>query len=117
MIIAPSPFIKQNCSRCKQEFEIPQRVATPKAMCRECMHFIKDLNLLEKRLLEEEFSIEQTDKEIVVQINALLLQEDSEQNITADREALLSALIERLILDQDRRKKILRDLLKLQKKK
>ena len=76
---------------------------------------MKEINLLERQLVQNEFSLEQSDMKIAQQIHALLLRE--QEDISMENEELLTSLTEKLIYDEKRRKKILKQIISLQKKK
>ncbi len=75
----------------------------------------KPLSQLQKRLIAEGFSLEQEDEKLARQINELLNREES--GVSEPDEELVSALVEKLLKDEKRRKTLLRAVLKLQRKK
>ena len=104
------------CSRCGKTFEASGKPVPGTTMyCRDCFGLVRRINLLQKKLIEQDFSLEQEDDHIARQINELLIRESS--GISDKDEELLTALTERIIKDEGRRKRILTQLGKLQKKK
>lgn len=83
--------------------------------CKECTQLVMNLNQLERQLVAQEFSIEQEDEKIARQMNDLLAKESS--GIQEKNEELLTALAEKILKDETRRKRILKEIRKLQKKK
>lgn len=71
--------------------------------------------MLQAKLVKEELSLEQSDEQIAQQINALLVKESIE--VSKENEDLLNSLIEKLVDDEKRRKKLVRQLRKLQNQK
>lgn len=109
-------FTPHKCPRCGRTFEAPGNPVPGMIMyCKECTELIMKLNQMERRLLAEDFSLEQEDEKIARQINDQLIKESgfilkSEQEVTP-------ALLEKLIKDEKRRRKILKHILKLQREK
>ena len=107
-------FSPHKCPRCKKTFEAPGNPVPGMIMyCKSCTELVRKLNQMEKQLLVDEFSLEQEDEKIVRQINNQLTKEvgfilKSEHDVT-------SALVERLIKDEKKRRKILKQILKLQR--
>lgn len=111
------PFIQINkykCPRCGKEYEDSERGHFPGKPCKECTQRLFRVRDLERQLLAQEFSTEQEDEKIVRQINDLLIKESHEIN-QQDEEAL-NVLTQRLFQDEKRRKKIVKEIMKLQKK-
>jgi len=76
---------------------------------------MKTVSMLQAKLVKEELSLEQSDEQIAQQINALLVKESIE--VSKENEDLLNSLIEKLVDDEKRRKKLVRQLRKLQNQK
>ena len=106
---------KYRCPKCGKEYEDSARGHFPGKPCKECTQLMMKLTQLERQLIAEEFSIEQEDEKIARQINDLLVKESS--GISENDERLLTALTERMLTDEKRRKKIIKQILSLQKKK
>jgi hypothetical protein len=109
---------KFRCPKCGKEFEDSVRGHFPGKPCKECTNKIikiRNLNRIEKQLLAQEFFAEQEDEKIVRQINDLLIKESSE--FSENDEQLLTSLAERLLKDENRSKRIAKEILKLQKEK
>ncbi len=104
------------CSRCGNKFEnhFPQKENRP-IYCRQCIGLMKTVSMLQAKLVKEELSLEQSDEQIAQQINALLVKESIE--VSKENEDLLNSLIEKLVDDEKRRKKLVRQLRKLQNQK
>ena len=110
-------IVSAKCPRCGKDFEASERVYIPgKSMCRECMTLVMKLNQLERQLLSEEFSIEKTDEELARKINDVLIGEEP-SGFPELNEQLLESLIERMLVDEKRRRKLLKEVRKLQKRK
>jgi len=106
---------KYKCPKCGNEYEDSSRSHFPGKPCKECTELIMKLTRLERRLIAENFSIEQEDEKIARQINDLLIKE---QPGTSEKdEKLLTALTEKMLKDEKRKKKILKHILKLQREK
>ncbi len=106
---------KYRCPKCGKEYEDSVRGHFPGKPCKECTQLMMKVNQLERQLIAEEFSIEQEDEKVIRQINNLIVKEGTD--ITLIDENLISGLGVRLLKDEKRRKKIIKELLKLQKKK
>lgn len=116
MVMREMTFAPHKCPRCGKTFEAPGKPVPGMTMyCKQCTELLMKINQLERQLLAQEFSIEQEDKRIAEQINAILVKESS--GISEKDEELLAALTERLISDEKRRQKILEEIRKLQKEK
>jgi len=104
------------CSRCNNKFEnhFPQKADRP-IYCKNCIQLIKAVSTVQAKLLREELSLEQSDEQIAQQINALLVKESIE--VSKENEDLLNSLVEKLVDDEKRRKKLVRQLRKLQNRK
>ncbi len=100
--------IGAKCPRCNATFGGVQGM-----YCKSCTEIIRQVKRLEQQLIVEEFSIEQEDEKIARQINDILTKENSSKN----DEELLTALTEKLLKDEKRRRKIIKEILKLQRKK
>ncbi len=124
----PTIEIKQyRCPRCGKMYEDSARGNFPHPVrllgfigvsgkpCKECTELIIRLGKLERQLIAQDFSLEQEDEKIVRQINALLVKESS--GVSEQDEGLLTALAERMLQDEKRRKRIIKQILKLQKRK
>ena len=110
-------IVSAKCPRCGKDFEASERSHIPgKSMCRECTALVIKLNQLERQLLSEEFSIEKTDEELARQINDILIKEGPSGFPEVD-EQLLNSLLERMLADEKRRKRLLKEIRKLQKRK
>ncbi|GEM_PF-2339387 len=106
----------QKCSRCGKPFQsIVTQIKGRPLYCKPCITLMGTLSQMERKLLAEGFSIEQEDEKIVRQMNELLAKESS--GIFERDEELLTALAQRMLQDEKRRKKILKQILTLQKKK
>ena len=103
------------CPKCGKTFEDSVRGYVPGKLCRDCLRIAMQINQYERQLLEEDFSIEQTDEKITLQIRQLLFREGAVP--TEEGEKLLTGLTEKLLKDDKRRKKIIKEILKLQRKK
>jgi NAD-dependent SIR2 family protein deacetylase len=103
------------CPKCHKKYEDSERGHFPGKPCRECGERIVKTIALERRLLAEEFSIEKEDEQVAKQINEVLVRESS--GVAEKDEQLLNDLIERLIKDEKRRKKLLKEIRSLQKEK
>ena len=106
---------KYKCPKCGKEYEDSARGHFPGKPCRECTQLYIRIGELERKLIAENFSVEQEDDKIAKQINDLLVKESS--GISENDEKLLTDLTERMLNDEKRRKKIIKQILKLQKKK
>ncbi len=73
------------------------------------------VNQLQRQLVAQDFSLEQEDEIIARQINDILTKEHS--GIAEEDEALLSGLTEKLLQDEKRKKKIVKQIRALQKEK
>ena len=73
------------------------------------------LNQMERRLLAEDFSLEQEDEKIARQINDQLIKES--RFIVKSEQEVTPALLEKLIKDEKRRRKVLKHILQLQREK
>lgn len=71
---------------------------------------MRKVDELEAALLRQKFSIDREDAEITAQINAILAKKRSKPD-----EEIMNALVERLLADEARRAKILKELKRLQK--
>jgi len=112
-------FRKVKCPRCKKTFEAPgQSVFVPKVkgrgmMCKGCTMLIWQLNKMQIGLIEEDFSLEQEDERIAKQIDEMLRKEE----LGETHEDLLPELIDRLIKDQKRNRRLLKKIRALQRRK
>lgn len=104
------------CSKCGKPFEnlFPPKEGVP-VYCPACMGKRNDVTKLEEELLKQDFSIEQEDEEIAKQIHEILEREKSTFN--DGDENLITLLTKKMLKDEKRRKKIVKQILKLQKKK
>ena len=104
------------CSRCGDKFEshFPQKADRP-IYCGQCLQLMKAVSMVQSKLLKEELLLEQSDEQIAQQINSLLVKEAVE--VSKENEDLLNSLVERLVDDEKRRKKLVRQLRKLQNRK
>lgn len=90
----------------------------PGKPCLACLQLITRLDQREKKLLADEFSLEQEDEHIAQKMNNLLVLESSGNPVeNEEKEKLFNFLLERLRIDEKRRKKILKRISKLQKEK
>jgi len=107
---------KVKCSRCSNTFEnhFPQKADRP-IYCGRCMQLFKAVSVVQAKLLKEELSLEQNDEQIAQQINSLLIKESIE--VSKENEDLLNSLVEKLVDDEKRRRKLVRQLRKLQNQK
>ncbi len=103
------------CPKCGKKYEDSARGHFPGKLCKECTQLMMKLSQFERQLLAEEFSIEQGDEKIARQINDLLVKGSS--GFSENDEKLITALTERMLKDEKRRKKIIKQILGLQKKK
>ncbi|HLD79970.1 MAG TPA: hypothetical protein VJA18_05415 [Candidatus Nanoarchaeia archaeon] len=71
--------------------------------------------MVQSKLLKEELLLEKDDEQIAQQINSLLAKESFE--VSKENEDLLNSLVEKLVDDEKRRKKLLRQIRKLQNRK
>ncbi|MDP3640793.1 MAG: hypothetical protein Q8R53_06385 [Nanoarchaeota archaeon] len=118
-------FYTQTCTHCGKKFESPIQFALPgkPLYCKACStqmlvrrrEKFAPVSQLQKRLIAEGFSLEQEDEKIARQINDLLNREES--GISEPDEELLSSLTEKLLKDEKRRRRIIKAVLKLQRKK
>jgi hypothetical protein len=107
------PIRTYKCPRCGKTYEDSGRGHFSGKLCKECTELIMKINQMERRLLAEEFSLEQKDEKIAERINDELIKE-SAFILKTDQE-VTPALLEQLIKDEKRRKKILKEILKLQR--
>ncbi len=105
---------KYKCPKCGKDYEDSIRGHFSGKPCEECTQLSIKLNRLERQLMAEEFSLEETDGKIAQKIYALLAKESS--GISFDDE-LVTNLVKIMLTDEKRRKGILKEILKLQKKK
>lgn len=83
--------------------------------CEECTELMQKIIRLEAQLLAEDFSITREDKAIAEQMHAILNRESS--GVSKKDEEILTALVERMLKDEKRRKRILKKIRELQKEK
>ena len=103
-----------DCPRCGNSFIAPFVPREGgKIYCKNCTNLIIRLNRLETKLIEQDFSVEHEDARLAEQIHYILSRETPSEK----DEELLTALTERMLEDVKRRKKILKEILVLQKKK
>ncbi len=112
VVVETKRYICPKCGKEYEDFVGKHFVGKP---CKQCSELLMKMLQLEKQLLAEEFSVEQEDEKIARQINDLLVKESS--GISEDDERLLTALTKKMLKDEKRRKKIIKQILKLQKKK
>lgn len=104
------------CSRCGQNYKEQFIQPSNKPVyCKPCISLMKAVSVVQAKLLKEEFSLEQSDEQIAQQINALLVKESFD--VSKENEDLLNSLVEKLVDDEKRRKKLLRQIRKLQNRK
>ena len=103
------------CPRCGNTYQDSVRGNFPGKPCKDCTEQKIKVTQLERQLVAQAFSIEQEDEKIALQINELLIKERS--GVSERDEQLLTALLEIMIRDESRKKKILKQILKLQKAK
>ncbi|MEK6951510.1 MAG: hypothetical protein AABX29_00690 [Nanoarchaeota archaeon] len=106
---------KFKCPRCGRMYEDSVRGNFPGKPCKECTEQTIKITALERQLIAQDFSIEQEDEKIARQINDLLVKESS--GVSERDEQILTALTERMLKDEKRRKNILKQILRLQKEK
>ncbi|MBI1969037.1 hypothetical protein HYS49_03945, partial [Candidatus Woesearchaeota archaeon] len=75
----------------------------------------RPISQLQKKLIAEEFSLEQEDEKIGRQISDFLTRENIE--FSEKDEEMLQLLTEKLLKDERRRRKVIKQVLRLQKKK
>jgi transposase-like protein len=107
---------KYKCPHCGKMYEDSVRSNFPGKPCKECRELMIKLSQIERRLIAEEFSLEQEDEKIARQINAQLIKE-SGFILSKPEHDVTSALLKKMIVDEKRRKKILKQLLRIQSKK
>ena len=107
---------KVKCSRCGNQYD-ELFIPTPgrPIYCGQCIKLMKAVSVVQAKLLKEELSLEQSDVQIAQQINALLVKESFE--VSKENEDLLNSLVEKLADDEHRRKKLLKQIRKLQNRK
>lgn len=137
MVYEPELF-EHTCTRCGKKVMVPVRSRGPPPggiYCGECStkrseerkaeHRRDGISYLQKKLLAEEFSLEQEDKKIAQEI-ADFLDKEGKGRTYADPlgvgtseidENLLSSILEKLLKDGRKRRKIIKHILRLQKKK
>lgn len=109
-------FASHKCPRCGIMFEAPVKPVPGMIMyCKKCTQFVMKINQIERQLIAQNFSIEQEDEKIARQISDILIKEGS--GISEKDEELLTALTERILKDEKRRKKLFKQIRKLQKEK
>lgn len=107
---------EHTCTRCGKKFEAPGKPVPGMNMyCRKCTKVVIEVNRLEQRLIADDFKLEREDEQLARQINDLLGKESA--GISENDEELLTALIERMLSDESRRRKILRRIRRLQRDK
>lgn len=116
----PIEIKKYKCSRCGKMYEDSERKHFVGKPCEECTQFILKIGRLQRHLIAEDFAIEQEDEKIAKKIYGLLSNLDTAREFTLHSEKdqeILTALTEKLLKNEKRSKKILKHILKLQKKK
>ena len=109
-------FAPHKCPRCGRTFEAPGNpVPGMKMYCKVCTEIVMRVNQLERQLIAQDFSLEREDEQLARQINDLLTKEST--GISEKDDELLTALTERMLSDESRRKKILKQIRRLQKEK
>ena len=106
---------KYKCPHCGKMYEDSARSNFPGKPCKECHELMIKLTQIERRLIAEEFSLEQEDEKIARQINAQLIKESG--FIMGTTRDVTSALLKKLIVDDKRRRKILKQIIRIQSKK
>jgi len=108
------PSIK--CPRCRRSF-VPPSVPRKggKVYCRDCTRIISRVNILENSLIEREFSLEKEDEQLARQIHDIIAKEGFKT--TESDEELLTALTEKMLKDDARRRRILAKIRELQRAK
>ena len=105
-------IISDKCKRCKKKYD---SAGMPMGLCKSCFYTVSMITKLERELVAEEFSLEKDDLVIAQQINDSLIKESS--GVSAEDENVLTALIDKMLKDEKRKKRILKEIRKFQKKK
>jgi hypothetical protein len=117
MALWKTPTMRANkCTHCGKPFTGPETPIPGRPLyCPDCIKLMAKLTNMERQLIADEFSIEQEDEKIARQINDVLVKERS--GVSENDEKLLTALTERMLTDEKRRKHIIKEILHLQKEK
>ncbi len=106
-------FSKQRCERCEREFDIPGN-PTPGFKCRECTEVMISVNRIIRKLLNEELSLEQRDKQIAEKLRVEI---ESQAKGIIVSEMDIDELVSFLIKDEARKSAIVAEIKRLQDKK
>ena len=107
---------KYRCPHCGNEYEDLVRAYFPGKPCKKCTQLMLALGGLQRQLLSKEVSLEKEDHEIAIQINDIL-EKERISGISDKDEELLNNLTKKMLSDEKRRRKIIKEILRLQKKK
>ena len=107
---------KYKCPRCGNEYEDLVRAHFSEKPCKKCTQLMMVLGGFQRQLLAEEVNLEKEDGNIAKQINDLL-EKERISGISDKDEELLNTLTKIMLSDEKRRKKIIKQILSLQKKK
>ncbi len=105
-------FYPHKCPHCNKTFEASGKpVPGMTIYCKQCTQLLMKIKTLERKLQQDASLIQKEDAEIAEQINNLLVRE----NISEKDQQIVTALTKKLKVDEKRRKKILKEIKKLQK--
>ena len=109
-------LIKYTCPHCNNEYEDLERSHFPGKPCKKCTQLMIAMGELQRRLLAREVSLENEDHKIAAQINDILVRQRI-SGISDGDEKLLDDLTKKMLSDENRRKKVIKEIIRLQKKK
>lgn len=105
------------CPRCGRNYEDAERAHFVGKPCGDCNKLMMNLNKLEQKLLQEISSLDAGDEVIAKEMHTVLSKEYAGVGLAEGNESILNNLIVRLMADEQRRRKLLKEIRKIQKKK
>jgi len=108
---------KYDCPRCGAKYEDAERAHFQGKPCGNCSKLTMNVNVLITKLLREISSLDAGDEAIAKEMHAVLSKEYEGVGLTEGNEHILNHLLTRLMADEQRRRKVLKEIRKLQKKK
>lgn len=110
---------RYECPRCGIKFEDSSRAqfvplaGKPGRMCKDCIVFVGAITQLERKLLAQEAAIQEADEIIVKQIAEILNRAER----TSQNEEEVTDLIGKMLSDENRVRRLTKDIRRYQKKK